>query len=362
MKRADDEGLAIDRLLEGAGEQWRATVYPQRDIDPIWFQERSAWSTRVLKGLGVAAVATAILAVVAVTELVPGRDSRPGGSGIAVAPGTNVAPPSPTVGSVETRVPRTPPTSPSSSATSTVPTLEIVSVGDRVSAYGHILARDGDVELCPGYVFAGFNPGCEAFIRLNDVDERSLPGHDLGDWWVTGHYTVEGTWLGDAIRVSSLELSREPDEPSTVKDAPCAEPEDGWPGIWPNDGAVELLQEQINEHPDLYAGTWDGRILNDDEIDTAKVVGTVGDVQASYGELSRIFPYNLCVVPVEFSATELSRASDSVKSAGDESLVTIDPSVDRVLVTAVVFDQPLAAAVTPYAEMVVVRTLVQPLT
>lgn len=236
-----------------------------------------------------------------------------------------------------------------------------------MTAAGTLLeSSTGTVTLCTQPVAMGTagegtsSVGCaeHTMVEVTGLDVHSLPGHQEIDSWVSSYVRVNGTWSDGTIAASSAETTEPPQGPGR-RTVPCPTPPDGWPGAAPStasDDPVSRLEATITHSPDVYSGLWVASIGENDE--TALVVGTVGDVDTTRDELSAIFPYNLCVIAVDFSLVELQSAEHGLETVGRTWQSVIDPTIDRVRVTTAVLDASTAEALAPYADQIVVDVTV----
>jgi hypothetical protein len=199
-------------------------------------------------------------------------------------------------------------------------------------------------------------------VPLKNFDAQSISGNQVGEWWVGDYAVVTGTWTGDALQVKSVEPASPPPPPTEFRVVPCEPPPGGWPGGGPDsDVAAQSLNDVVAQRPDFYVGPWSTVIIDlaGDIVGYAEVVGTVGSDSVAYSDLKETYPFNLCVVEVEFSARDLNEVADRIHTANADWHTMIDPAADRVVVKAVVFDAPLATAIGADLDKVVIDVLVQ---
>lgn len=314
----------VDRRLRELGDRWRQGVPLNFDM-PVFGDHATRRPDRpILVGVGTLAVMAASVAVL----------SALGGQfGLSPATGDSA--------SAQPQV---------TQGTSTNTTL-IVRSGDAVVGVGSLLARDGDLFLCPTEPVAitgGF--GCLG------ADLVRVVGADSARW--DGQYVqVEGIWDGEAVRVTEVIAARRP-APST-RPVPCAPPPGGWPGFDPPDAAESAgrdLEQEVYGNPDLYVGIWPAATTDPGGVpERVIVVGTVGDVAEVAANLRSIYPYNLCVTAVAFSRAELQAVRDHLARLDQPWHLDIDPSVDRVVVTTTTLGPAAAEAIAPFGAKVEVR-------
>lgn len=385
---------AVDRLLQEAGEKWRATVPEPASVDARTFAD--AGRARLGGGwwLSAAAAVMVLFAIGAiVARTAPPAAPPPNESPVAEAS----ALPSATLGPTPTvRASSSPRPTPTRAQPSPTPRLadEVVHDGDLVEVEGPIIDWSTGPIVCTWDAWDLSNPpqpGCISpfEVSLAGIDPRD---HGGGEWysafdggrqvWVTGNLTVYGTWQNGAIEVFltvESEGQRGPPPPWDLEPppVPCEEPPGGWPGN-PEDLAedpsdpealVRRLDAEVERQPDLYAGYWSAADTDEQGNDVLRtlVVGTVGDVEAVERELRAIYPANLCVVGVQYSTRELEGAAIRVRAQlpdrfveTDESVfgnVEIDASANRVVVVTPVLDESVADAIEPVRAMVEVRPI-----
>ncbi|MEO7117808.1 MAG: hypothetical protein ABIZ34_02420 [Candidatus Limnocylindrales bacterium] len=194
---------------------------------------------------------------------------------------------------------------------------------------------------------------------MTGLDVHSLPGRQEINAWMSSIVRVTGTWSAGAIVADSAETV-EPPPGRGRRTVPCPTPPGGWPGEAPSLAShdpVALLQRAIRNSPGESSGLWVAWIGATDE--TALIVGTVGDVDTGRAELSATFPYNLCIVAVEFAATELDHVNQELQTAGRSWQSSVDFRSDRVTVVTAVLDAATVEALTPYADMITVEVTVE---
>lgn len=359
-----DTDQDIDRLLLDAGDHWRSQVTIEPNVDVGWFRDEPRWRPRRLAAIsGAAALGTAVIAALLLFRMMPAGGLAPGANGIGVGPSpTDVARDgSPFSGTNE-------PPAPTAAPPKATPIDDIVREGDAVVASGRLWeSDDGPPLLCPRMVSAGGDPGCldSTLVQITGVDARSLPGSEANGKWVTTYITVRGTWGGEGIQATEVI----PDEAPPLfpsKLVPCDAPAGGWPGQGmpgtPDAEQAALdLQDEVATSPDVYVGIWTAIINNSTGVmvDRTLVVGTTGDVESALAELSEIYPFNLCITKVEYSARELDDVVDRLTASERTWMVEVDPSLDRVVVKTIVLDPATAEAVAEFADRVVVRPVVE---
>lgn len=207
----------------------------------------------------------------------------------------------------------------------------------------------------PELLWAGNQPVCP--------DSAGVPVRVEGESWNGRYVKVRGLW--DGASIDAREITEEPGPPArSLPAAPCAAPAEGWPGMPSGDNGEALdqaLEQEVRSLPALYLGTWAGAVRpGSGATDVlARVVGTVGSVDSATEALSRIYPFNLCVVRAEFSANDLNSVMSVLSSLDFSWRLRIDPVSARVVVSTHALEPSMADALAPYADRVVVRSLVE---
>lgn len=388
MSNRDD----IDRLLRESGERWRSKPLPLPSVDDAMFVDRpqlalSAVARRWLSAAAAFAVLALVVAVALATVLPhqtgPGAALSPTATTSTASPIAATSPPSSDT-PIATLTPSAAQSTPRTSATPLEsnapmpPPPAIVRDGDTVVAYGNLFetATPSQAFLCRWA--DGFAPdiGClgSVVVTVRGVDVRELPGTEAdpsvpelpAGTWVSTYIRVEGVWRGEAIEATHVERAERPStrELLALPDVPCARPPDGWAGYPPDPGLVDqadaALRSEVSEHPDEYAGI-SFAVTTDEEgriSELVRVVGTLVDVESVSPKLHSIYPFNLCIVRVEHSSSELQEIADDLFAFNRDWEILIDTSVGRVGVYVPVFDQGAADAVAPYSSTVLIRPVV----
>lgn len=325
---------------------------------------------------------TALVVVLAVLALVAGRTpDGPTASQVGLA--TTPTPSASTTTTVTSSPRDVGPsaTSPLTSATLPAPTItrpRVVNNGDAVVAEGNLFEtkQPSEALLCPG---GGWPPdvGCigQVVVPVMGVDPRALPGAEAdpnvpdlpAGTWVTNYVRVDGVWVDGALHVVGVEPTKQPSlvELVPTPEVPCDEPLGGWPGYNGNPGDAEeawqALEAEVLRNPETYTGVSSAVIPGRDTevLDQAVVVGTLADVDKVAPKLHSIYPYNLCIIRVGYSRTQLDEAAESIRAmvrAWD--VYDREYAFGRVIVRVPVFDLQTAAALAPYGSMVSVEPIV----
>jgi hypothetical protein len=332
----------IDRLLREAAEQWRSGIAINRDVEARTFlgAQRPHFGRIAAASLGLFA-SVAVFSVLIASRSVPTGDT----SGAVTTPPGAVSTPSTSQRVVDSN-------------------SLIVAIGDTVVATGAIgIGSTGTVYLCPGeFSSRGGALGCRGgqLVQVSGVDGRVWGGRSV---------TTRGTWTGEVVQVAEISPA-EPITPTAPGPVPCDPPAGGWPGNAPSDAAEvagHALEKEVRQHPEAYVGLWPAVAANASQgitdpvviTDRVVVVGTVDDVEAVRSRLARLYPFNLCVVPVEFSASELESVVGQLSAVDPSWLVEIEPRLDRVVVTTTALDAAGYAQLVPVLEKVELRVTVK---
>lgn len=147
--------------------------------------------------------------------------------------------------------------------------------------------------------------------------------------------------------------------PTPVPPAPCPAPE----GAWIDEGlsnerfeAAHALDDYVLSRPHKFSGIWSAAAVGAVQV---PVIGTVEDVDSVTRELADIYPFQLCVVPVEFSERDLRYAASSIEALEEGWSVDIDPVLNRVVVSPPVYDREAAVTLDRYRDRTVINPVVE---
>jgi hypothetical protein len=240
--------------------------------------------------------------------------------------------------------------------------------GDSVTAAGKIVQLPGDTpRLCfyLGVTTASMSQpvdaGCHPLrVPVDGVDLERLPGWtERGGGGMSGYLEAKGTWAEGTLVVRDVFAAIAP-RPFVIPPAPCEAPPGGWPGRPSAEDAVEAeasslrLTDEVDDNPALYSGIW----VADLEGAAPIVVGTVGKVEEVRERLAEIYPYNMCVVKVDYSAAQLQPVADRLAQSDGRWWTDVDPATARVLVDLPVLDEEAVSRIGADADKVTVRPLV----
>jgi hypothetical protein len=328
----------IDRLLKQAGERWRSSVPVDSaiDIGRISIRPQGLWSR-----IGPAASLTALAAVLALAFLVGRPFSSVPLGGAESTPTTSGGEANP-LGAL------------------------VVRPGDEVTATGKLLASSqGTLYLCPtGHAATLTQGGVPSEPGCIGAPLVLVRGAD-GDTWDAKYAILHGSWDGEALQATLVTAAPAPGA-QVPPPVPCPTPAAGWPGnasAGAGESAATTLGREIQERPETYVGSWVAAIageFTDPIASRVVVVGTVEDPTAITTRLEKIYPYNLCVIHVAYSAHDLQPVLGQISAVGRDWLARIEPAVDRVVVTTTALDALGAEALAPYGDLVEVRAAILP--
>jgi len=332
----------VDDLLTRAGARWRADQpsAPEPDLDHILGGRRSPrrW-VPALAAAGVAAIAAAALIVL------PDGAKEPA-----------AGPPPATSDSPQ-----------AFAAGNQVPNDELlVRDGDRVEVSGQVIAAPGkEPVFCAPLPKPAIGwpkgkepaPTCEAqyAVTLKNFDLTKLADATAIKGVRTGITHLTGTWTGRTIKVTDQTI---PQEQSTTAElnippdeVPCPAPAGGWPAV-PNNIDKAAVATFLDSHADQVANPSvlypKGRAPGAPEVFTIGVAH--GDLAAFRTAFEKVYDGNLCVHPVKLSKTELDRIGTAVADLFPKGFGVYGSGsgeVDKVSVSALVYDEALKTALTP---------------
>lgn len=331
----------VDRALTAAGARWRSAQQPPPDVDTARLLE-AVRGRRLRAWAPLAAVAgvAAVLAVVVLPVVLRGD----GGAGTDIgAPGGG----SPGAGPVGT---------------------------GEMEGIGTLLREaDGTTKLCASVIATMSLPPTGAacspvFVLVTGVEDRWFTQEATSGQAWSESVRVEGSYSNGTLAVRQVEPFHPdvaPQEPAVV---PCEPPAGGWAPGQNVDERANALSEYVRARPDRFTDVWVGYPDGPPTMDTGAdvtspmvyVVGTTGDVEAAGTELEAIFPGNLCVHPVAYSAADLQAIADQLSAVSTTPIqadvmvienkvrvkvVALDPSTNAVLDAvgrdALIIDEPL---------------------
>jgi hypothetical protein len=236
----------------------------------------------------------------------------------------------------------------------------VVAQGDLVEGHGRVLYQTGQpIAICPMVGSVGNSAVCiGATVAVSGLDADEVPGYSSESSWASPYLTVRGVWTGAGIADADF-AGFEP-EPDATRVNPCQPPAGGWIASIPaeeEDSARSDLISKASAEDDHYVEPW---ITQTVDGSTVMVVGTTEEVAAARAELTALYRFNLCVIPVEYSSKELRQVARSLATESKDWNVTISPVSDSVVLEAVVFDSHVAEAAELYGAAVTVRTTVTP--
>jgi hypothetical protein len=356
-----DADRDMERLLGSAGRLWRdgrSTSRVRLERSVFLRSRRPSFVLRAAaSAAGFGALVIALWVVVA--GLAPPTENT-GVATLSPTPASVHSSPSPTAG----RSPAASPSADASPAPSRMPAQ--VREGDGVVATGRIVAWD---DMPPKLCASAPSLLMDDIVRCSPIHADVVvgevtalpgwtpqPGGGVSDW-----LSVEGTWRERSIDVQSVTATTAPQRQLPVID--CETPTNGWPGEPPptleGEAKNVALMDLVEQQPDLYSGIAVAHIGGRGNERTF-VVGTVADAGHAREQLSADYPYNLCVISVEFSAAELQQVADKLARPDGSWQTRVDAVLNRVVVELAVTDDEAVTILAPYREKVVVNPLVRP--
>jgi hypothetical protein len=234
----------------------------------------------------------------------------------------------------------------------------VVKPGDLVIASGDLVqTTNGSYVIClpaaRDRLMSTTALRCSTSFPAIGIDARSVPG------WTTTNgvsyapdVTVRGAWTGSAITVASLTQTL----PSVLAPSPCgpAPSARAAPSGIDAESALRPVDAEVASHPDVYGGLWSGTIDGDRVI---PVVGAL-NAQSAQAALAQIYPYQLCVIQVQRSVTQLSSLLTQVAQAHPDWIPEADLPHNRIAVTVGVLDAATASELQQYSTTVYVNAFV----
>lgn len=318
----------VDEVLRDAGRQWRATQPDPPEVNPALLVSTSrkwgAWPSRLALA-SVAGVAVLVLGIVqwradVGTGAPPSMSARPSG------------------------------------ATTTPAREPVLAAGDRVRATGVVVARHAEaVAFClPAVVDLSGESGvvCSSIsVGIEGLDLSRLPGWlSNASGGSSGRVTVTGTWTDTGIRADQDAVAAAaPSRPLPI--TPCAPPAEAWPSSELSvEAELDRLGSEVALEPEHFSGYW---VASRDggNAPSVAVVGTRGDPEVDGARLAGIVELPLCVVQVEFSASDLLAAEQAARSSNPTWQVETYVELDRVVVGLPFIDAPAWAFFESHPEV-----------
>lgn len=238
---------------------------------------------------------------------------------------------------------------------SPTPFDEFVDEGDPVTAEGTVVERQGPaISICriiggplstEAGTGAGGGPGptCEVqAVRVSGIELDDLPSHIV----------VTGEWVEGGIRAISWQAT--PRE-SSFSQIPCERPSGGWPEIR-RERAIRRLDNYVTARPNEFAGLWSA--VDAAEAEIGLVVGTVKPLALAQQELAAVYPFEMCVVAVEHSETELQQVNAELTGIAFWAH-DIEESENQVVVYVDTLDRETAAMLQSYGDAVRVDAIAE---
>jgi len=277
-----------------------------------------------------------------------------------VPPTASPLEPAPTSTSLQSTSPAAPTPSPRPSPT---PFDEFVDEGDPVTAAGFIDIVGNSPRICRMIVGplggsglgagGSIGPGiAPCFLQSVQLDDIASAAH--------GRYVrVNGTWVDSMIHVDAWEEADPPRRPSPHLD--CDPPAEGWNpgGGRARSRARDKLHEHLESHRESLVGVG---YASDSHGDLVLMVGTTERVETATQVLQELYPFGLCVVPMEYSAAELDAIRELLVDVSDP-FVEIDEETGELAVYARVLTRSTAAVVAEFPGAIrvdAIATVAQP--
>lgn len=347
----------IDEILTSAGQAWRAnhqSARPASMPNLLHLSKRTTWIQGPVGSI--AGIALVFVAVVVLAATRPSQEIAAPPVGSATSTPGDVSSASATPRATQSLVAPSP---------TDYADDDILEPGDHATASGVVIGSDTDgFRICgPEQSFRAEDSQANCgplSVPVEGVTEATLPG-----WSEEGHSSyvqITGRWSGTVLVAEGVASIPEPRRaPLTI---PCDPPAGaGWSRPTPDgldgENALRALAEAIEAQPNLFTEYW--RADEDPSAtagSSAIVVGTTGDARSAQDELQSLFPYNLCVVHVEYSAAELADIDETIGPNSATWRPRIDWPADRVSIRVVLIDQAASDRVAAYGSAVAFDPLV----
>ncbi|MEA2677255.1 MAG: hypothetical protein QOJ81_1396 [Chloroflexota bacterium] len=259
------------------------------------------------------------------------------------------------------------PTISSPSPTGSAGSQLFVKEGDGVSGTGYVIQQaDGTLRLCELAVgIPEASPSCgPVAVQAVSMPILPLPGwHEDGGVWLSSYVAVSGTWVGEGIAVATVaETAHLPTYETPI--VPCPPPDAGWN---PGEGSASareraslVLGGEVDAHPSLYSGMW-AAAPGDRSQATIIVVGVTGSIDDASVALRALYPFDLCLTSVAFSAAELHHLALDLAATSPAWTVRVDTPNDRMRLGLAVVDQSTLQMLSTFTSQPIdIKPLVQP--
>ncbi|HEX2031243.1 MAG TPA: hypothetical protein VHL78_07575 [Actinomycetota bacterium] len=199
-------------------------------------------------------------------------------------------------------------------------------------------SKQHDPMLCLGFIAESLPPQC-GDVAVANWDWGAVEGEERLSGTTWGEYHVVGSYDGEAFSVSDVGPPRQGQEPfdDDPIEAPCPDPEGGWPWPDPARSSEEDLvaaQRAAQREPD-FAGVWIDYLAEpnpDAPPDALQVILTAaftGDLERHEAELRELWGGPLCIALHERTYREL-RAIQNGLAAEEIGLQLLTSGVDVV--------------------------------
>ena len=243
-------------------------------------------------------------------------------------------------------------------ATAAAAESDAVKPGDLVSATGIVKGPPGgEFRICPPdpSILMPGEPGPPACGPLS-VAVTGIAANDLPGWTLiagagqSSRVIVSGVWRNGAISVDNVKPAGLPIFTPNELPSSCTPSGTSWPGDVPpgveGEAALANLAELIAQHSDQFAPYWRAPLDGTSSASAlVTIVGTLGDSREAAGMIASSFQYNLCVISVPYSTTELDMIEGRVASKDSGWLTTVDAASDRVTITLPFVDEEVLALI-----------------
>ena len=332
----------VDRILNEVGQAWRSSEPPppEPDLERITARQSPRWAPLAVAA-GVVVLTAGLTGIVVFTH--QGADRH--------------------------------------TATTRNIDSEVIHDGDPVSATSTLYAASGQpIKLCQTGVHLdtpAVPPSCLG--GTIEVDNGAIPASIQwkeagGIRFTESRYTVRGVWSDGRIKQQSVELAS--GQPSDIASnrlnadgrfhLPCDVPT-SWPdtafGSPQFRAAEDKLKSDVSQQPERYSGLWvaypkEAPTTGPDFGPYVIVVGTVGDPAVDQRNLSKIYPYSLCVTRVDYSAAELNVVAKRLETDDGTWHTNVAPDLARVKIDLFVLDQAARDRIGTDADKVIIEPFV----
>jgi hypothetical protein len=232
-----------------------------------------------------------------------------------------------------------------------------VADGDRVSASGYLVQTDGDTLMAcmPASSRLVLPVYCSAVhVPVTGLDPTTLSQWraQSGGGYAAG-VTVEGIWSRGVLHAERAYATATEDPLPVCDEVVGAAP----PDSLTQEAAMQALDAEVSGSRSIYSGTWPATDSRGDDVTAVGVIHPRAAEAAS--NLAKIYPFRLCVVPVDFARDSLDARVTDLAASHPDWLPTLDIPRDRVDIFVPVLDGPTASALGSVGSDIWVNALVQ---